>query len=123
MLKMTKHFSILLFIVIGFMFIPSMSSDCDKSSSEMTCCKGKSKLSESCCKDHLDSNQIENHNCKKNCNHSSCNCSSVQSNFALLCIENDKKSTISEIEVQNYHSIETYILSGFHSIWLPPKIG
>lgn len=126
---MTNKFHILLLIAtIGFFLIPSLSYSCEMKSKKsccnketssptnekMDCCK-KSNPSESKDKDH-------DGGCNGKCGHSNCVTTSTQFSVTFFEIKfNNNNFDFSEKE-QNYFNSETNLSSGFHSLWLIPKI-
>lgn len=122
---MTKQIYILLIVVFGFLLTPTPTYACGKShtKTEKTCCDKKTsqtKKNDCCKKEHSQSNH-DNDGCGGKCGHSSCHCSGVNIAIALPFVS-ELKHTISFSEKQSILYTETYISSGFRSIWLPPKI-
>ena len=89
------------------------------SKKEMTSKTGK----DSCCGNDSHS-KTENHNgCGGKCGHSKCACPSAGNGFTLSSefILKNNNLTFS-FEKQRYSNTETFISSGFYSLWLIPKI-
>lgn len=138
---MTKYFYILFLSVLGFVINPSESFACgskaDKTSCKMSsskkdktkkscCSKTSSKKSEtkSCCKKGADKTDSKD-SCGGTCGDKGCSCVVVLSISFMLPTEqriqirnNDETG-----QKQKFSDIETYISSGFYSIWSPPNIG
>ena len=79
-----------------------------------------------CCKNSNNSkNKNEDHNggCNGKCGHSNCTTSTVQSSLAFFEIKFKNDNYDFSEKEQNYFNSETNLSSGFHSIWLIPKIG
>ncbi len=118
-MKKQLHIIILIF---GF-FLPTSTYACG-TKTEKACCK-KETLSKTekkdCCNDKHSKNK-EN-SCGGKCGHSNCTSSTV--NFSIISFyEIEFKNNNFDFSVEkskSYHS-ETFISSGFTSVWLPPKI-
>ena len=117
---MIKKLYILLFFVLGFSIMPNIVSACG-SETEETCCK-KENTSDCCKKDNSDSNEEDD--CGGNCGDKSCYCPTIHFNFitSIFQININKIFAFFE-EKQQLTPTETYISSGFYSIWSPPNIG
>ena len=122
---MKKQFHILIIILtLGFFMLPTLNYACE-TKSEKSCCKNEmsSKTTEKDCCKNKQSKDKEN-SCGGKCGHSNCTTSSVQ--FSLVFFDdikfNNNDFDFSSEKLKFYHS-ETFISSGFYSIWLIPKIG
>src|SRR5699024_4355646 len=71
-----------------------------------------------CCLEHH-SNKNQKKGCEGNCNHSACHCPTV--NVPFLSNSRTQKHYFSKKTNQN-HLLYFVLSSGFHSIWIPPKI-
>ena len=107
-------------------FMPNSAMACGKENTkkEKSCCskdKSETKTEKKSCCDKDDNSEKE---CDGKCGHSNCSSTSnvyfslitfneieIKNNF---CVVNDKK--------QRFFHSETNISSGFHSLWLIPKI-
>lgn len=116
-------FSFLVMLFLGCFLLPSTSYGCG-TKSEKSCCKKeitKASKEKGCCKSN--SSRQKNNPCNGKCRHSNCTTSAV--NYSLISFfeiefKNNNFEFISKKQ-KFYHS-ETYISSGFISVWLPPKI-
>lgn len=126
---MTRKFHIILIIfVLGFFGTPTSSYACGTKSTktEKSCCK-KNKESnkaekKSCCKKKSANNSD---GCDGNCNDSDCSCPTTNSTVFALTFYTElyKQTTFPQNKISKSYYNETYLSSGFHSIWQPPKIG
>ncbi len=80
------------------------------------CCKKK----KDCCKNHTDNNQ-NNDGCGGKCKNASCHCPTAPLAFALT-LDAGMKNHFIVLEKLTIGYTQSYISSGFHSIWQPPKI-
>ncbi|HRB86127.1 MAG TPA: hypothetical protein PLE27_05870 [Bacteroidia bacterium] len=123
---MTKQIYILLIATLGFFLTPTLSYACGKShtKTEKSCCDKKSSQTEKkdCCKNHSD-NEKDNDGCGGKCGHSSCHCPTVCFGCTLPFTSEPKYNVLVVSKKQFFPYSDPYISSGFHSIWLPPKIG
>lgn len=122
---MTRQISIMLIVVLGFFLTPTLTYACGKShtKTEKSCCDKKTSQTEKkdCCKNHTDNNQ-NNDGCGGKCKNASCHCPTPPLTIALPFVTEMKYHNIF-LEKVTIAYTETYISSGFRSIWLPPKIG
>lgn len=106
--------------------MPALATACEMKSEKPCCNKEISSNADEkeCCKKNNDSKDKSHQgSCDGNCGHSNCTTSSVQFSVAFFEIKfKNLNFNFSEKE-QNYFNSETNISSGFHSIWLIPKIG
>ncbi len=132
-------FRLLIMLTLGFLATPTQTYACgsnsekvEKSCEESPCCKKvKTNKTEKkdCCKKHTSnkshSDKHQNHDsCGGKCGHSSCHCPTFNFVFTLPFIAEitNNNFAISSKKQKFYHN-ETYLSSGFLSIWTPPNIG
>ncbi|MEC4005589.1 hypothetical protein OX283_013040 [Flavobacterium sp. SUN052] len=122
---MKKQFHILIILVtFGFFLLPSVTYACG-TKSQNECCKTVSsskKENKDCC-NSKHSNDKKNNSCGGKCGHSNCTTSSVSFSvipFYEVQFKNNALDFFTE-KSKFYHS-ETFITSGFTTVWLPPKI-
>ncbi len=127
---MTKKFYILLIMLtLGFLATPMQTYACGTNSekAEKSCCK-KEKTNKTekkdCCKNHNSKEHKNDDGCGGKCNHSSCSCPTFNFAFALPFVAEitNNNFAISSKKQKFFHN-ETYLSSGFLSIWTPPNIG
>ena len=122
-MKLLIH-TLLLFLMLG-LFLPTAAYAC-KTQTEKSCCK-KEKSSKTEKKDCCNGKHSKNkdNSCGGKCEHSNCTTSSSV-NFSLISFyEINFKNNSFDFSIKKskfYHS-QTLLSSGFHSIWLIPKIG
>jgi len=121
---MKKRLHLLIIILtIGFCTAPAISYACGIKT-EKSCCAKKisSKIEKkNCCKNKQ--TKKEDNSCGGKCGHSNCTTSTV--NFSLISfyeIEFKNNNFAFSAEKSKFYHSETYISSGFSSVWLPPKI-
>lgn len=125
-----KSFCFLAFVLFGFLLMPSGAFACGNNSEKHSCKKEISlkKDKKDCCdKDCCDSDnnhsKNKNHNCGGKCGHSSCTCPSASILFYSAFEINFKNNILDfSSEKQKFSNSETFISSGFYSLWLIPKI-
>ena len=122
MMNIKVHiFSIIL--AIGFFLLPNLNFAC---ASKITrdCCNKEIAIKsdkKDCCSSKNSKNK--NNSCDGKCGHSNCTTSSVSLNIILLNeIEFKNNNLDFSVERKNFYHSETFISSGFTSIWLIPKI-
>lgn len=127
---MIKKFHILLLVfTIGFFLIPMSTYSCEMKSKKACCNKEMSSSNtekRDCCKNSNHSeNKDKDHDggCNGKCGHSNCTTSTVQFSLAFFEIKFKNNNYDFSEKEQNYFNSETNLSSGFHSIWLIPKIG
>ncbi|HSN49252.1 MAG TPA: hypothetical protein VLR29_10870 [Flavobacterium sp.] len=124
---MTKKFHIaLVMVVMGFFLTPTLTYACGMKSEKSCCSKEISSKGDKkdCCKKDDDSkNKSHDGGCNGKCGHSNCTTSSIQFGLAFFEIKFKNNNVVFSEKEQNYIHSETNISSGFHSIWLIPKIG
>lgn len=120
-----KNIHIFVFVLFGFLLMPSNTFACEKNSTKHTTAKEISSkvCNEDCCKNDSHS-KSKNNGCGGKCNHSKCACASF-SNTSITISEWDINNNVFNFssEKQNFYNYETNISSGFNSLWLIPKIG
>lgn len=126
---MTKKIHIVLLIVtIGFFLIPTLTYSCEMKSKKSCCNKEMSSSNNEkmdCCKNsnHSKSKDKDHEGgCNGKCGHSNCTTSSAQFSIAFFEIKFKNNNFDFLEKKQNYFNSETNLSSGFHSIWLIPKI-
>lgn len=140
---MKEYFHIAFTIfVLGVLVVPKQSLACDnmKGNSEMACCKKQqsnikslkknSSNQHSCCSSKKNASDFystkQKNKTKKNCDdcdQNYCSCAPVILGFVIpahFILEN--KIFIPSKVSQKSSYIETYVSSGFHFIWQPPKL-
>lgn len=119
-----NKFHILVIVLFGFLLMPSNSFACG-TKTEKSCCKKEitSKTEKKDCCNGKHSKDKDN-SCGGKCGHSNCT-SSTSINFSLISFyEIEFKNNNFDFSTKKpkfYHS-ETFISSGFTSVWLPPNI-
>lgn len=118
-----NKFHIIVIIIFGFLLIPSTTLACG-TKAEKSCCKKETTSTtekKDCCKNKQ--SEDKDNSCGGKCGHSNCTSSSV--NFSIISLyEIEFKNNIFDFSIEKpkfYHS-ETFVSSGFTSVWLPPKI-
>lgn len=113
--------------MIGFFLIPSLSYSCEMKSNKSCCNKemSSSNAKRDCCKKSNNSKgQQKDHDsgCNGKCGHSNCTTSSVQFSIAFFEIQFKNNNFYFSEKEHNYFNSKTNLSSGFHSLWLIPKI-
>lgn len=115
--------TIIIILTLGFFMLPTLSYACG-TKSESGCCKKETTSKtekKDCCKNKQ--SKDKDNSCGGKCGHSNCTSSSV--NLSIISLyEIEFKNNIFDFSIEKpkfYHS-ETFISSGFTSVWLPPKI-
>lgn len=121
-MKKQLHIAIII-LILGIFLMPTFNYACGIKSEKSCCNKEMSSKTESkdCCKNKKAAHQ--NKNCGGKCGHS--NCTTISFSYPLLPLNeiNFKINTFDfSTEEQNYFHSETFISSGFTSLWLLPKI-
>lgn len=121
---MKKRLHILIIMLsLGFFLSPSLGYACG-TKTEKECSKKEATFKtekKECCK-KTQSNE-EDTSCGGKCGHSNCTTSTV--NFSLISfneIDFNNNNFNFSTEKPKFHHSETFISSGFTSVWLPPKI-
>lgn len=122
---MTKQIYILLMVLLGLFLTPTLTYACSKShtQTEKSCCDKKTSQTDKndCCKNKSSHNQKDNDDCGGKCKNASCHCPTAPLAFALT-LDAGMKNHIIVLEKLTIGYTQSYISSGFHSIWQPPKI-
>lgn len=105
--------------------MPSKTFACGSISENHSCKKEVSSKNdiENCCKGNdIPANKNEN-GCGGKCGHSKCGCTSSSNGFTSICEINFKNNIFDfPSKNQKYFHSETFLSSGFFSLWLIPKI-
>ena len=120
-----KKVHIVIIILFGFLLMPNNIFACGSVSSKTSCDKEVSSKKENkdCCKGDNNSEKDGKKGCSGKCGHSKCGCPSSFNGFTSVNEIHFKNNTFvfSTEKQKDFHS-ETYISSGFLSLWLIPKI-
>lgn len=115
---------ILLFLFFGIFWNPLNSYACGENATKPKKEHPQKEKDEkkNCCKKKHSSEHSENEDCKSKCN-TSCNCPAYCFNASIPSFYEIKVER-AYLPLQKYHFIfrEACLSTGFHSIWLPPKI-
>ena len=120
-----NKFHIFIIVLFGFLLMPSTIFACGTKTEKSCCKKETTKKSEKkdCCNGKHSKDKEKS--CGGKCGHSDCT-SSTSVNFSIISsYEINLKNNSFDFSTEKpkfYHS-ETFISSGFCSIWLIPKIG
>jgi hypothetical protein len=121
-----KRFYILLIVVLGFFLMPTATFACENHSKKGFCNKetsSKTDRDDCCCSDSNHSKNSNHSNCGGKCGHPKCACPSTNTSFIVAYELNIKnKKFVFSSEKQKFYNLETFISSGFYSLWLIPKI-
>lgn len=121
---MTRQISILLIVMLGFFLTPTLTYACGTKAekTEKSCCKKETSKSDKkdCCKSHSQKDKNDD-DCNGKCKNPSCHCPTAPLTIVLPFVTEMKYHNIF-LEKVTIAYTETYISSGFRSIWLPPKI-
>ena len=111
--------------MLGFFLTPTLTYACGKPAekTEKACCKKETSQTEKkdCCKSHSQNDKNDD-GCGGKCKNPSCHCPTALLTIALPFVTEMKYHNIF-LEKVTIAYTKTYVSSGFHSIWLPPKIG
>ncbi|WP_406843460.1 hypothetical protein [Flavobacterium soyae] len=121
-----KRFYIILIVLFGLFLMPTVTFACEKIVVNHSCTKETSKTQKDDCCCKANHSKDKNHDgCGGKCGHSMCGCGSVCNGGISFLNELQFKSNSFNFysEKQKFYSSETFISSGFHSLWLIPKIG
>jgi hypothetical protein len=120
---MKKQLHILItMLMLGF-FLPTLSYACG-TKTEKSCWKKETTSKtekKDCCKNKQ--SKDKDNSCGGKCGHSNCTTSTLT--FSLISfyeIEFNNNNFDFSIEKPKFYHSETFISSGFSSVWLPPKI-
>lgn len=122
---MKKQFHILiLLLILGFFLAPTLSYSCE-TNTEKSCCKKENTSKtekKDCC--HKKDSKEKDDACGGKCGQPNCTTSTVT--FSLItCNEIEFITNIYfdlTVKKSKFHYTKALILSGFTSIWQPPKI-
>ncbi len=121
-----KKFHILLVVLFGFLLMPMVASACGNHSEKRSCCNKETSSTtdqDGCCKNYNHSKNKKPYGCGGKCGHSKCSCSFTTSAFSTPFEVNIKTNVFDfSNEKQKFYQSETFISSGFHSLWFIPKI-
>ena len=110
--------------MLGFFLTPTLTYACGKSAekTEKPCCKKETSQTEKkdCCKNHSD-NDKNNDGCGGKCKNPFCHCPTAPLTIAVHFVTETKNHNIL-LEKLSIAYTQSYVSSGFRSIWLPPKI-
>ena len=123
-LKMKKYHFIVL-VMLGIFFMSNNTYACGSCSEKHTSKKemASKEKKDSCCDSDSHSKTKKHGGCGGKCGHSKCACPSASNGFTVSSELFLKKNIIDfSSEKQNYYNTETFISSGFYSLWLIPKI-
>lgn len=114
-------------VTIGFFLIPSLTFSCEMKSKKSCCNKEMSssnKKMECCKKMNHSKSQDKDHDgaCNGKCGHSNCVTTSTQFSAAFFEIKFNNNNFDFSKKESNFFNSETNLSSGFHSLWLIPKI-
>ena len=111
--------------MLGFFLTPTLIYACDKpvEKTEKSCFKKETSQSDKkdCCKSHSQKDKNDD-DCNGKCKNSTCHCPTAPLTLALPFVAEIKYHNFFLEKITIAYTI-TYISSGFHSIWQPPKIG
>ncbi|MFV5699793.1 hypothetical protein ACM55H_15625 [Flavobacterium sp. ZT3R17] len=121
-----KNFYLLLIVVLGLFLMPTSAFACKNHSEKGSCNKetsSKTHKDDCCCSNDNHSKNKNHDTCGGKCGHLKCGCPSTNTAFTSSYQLKSKNTifTFSSEKQKFYHS-ETFISSGFHSLWLIPKI-
>lgn len=116
-----KNIHIFVFVLFGFLLMPSNTFACEKNSAKETSSK---MCNDDCCKKDSHSKTKNHEGCGDKCSHSKCGCSSSWNTSVSITEWNiDTNRFNFSSEKQKFYNHETNISAGFNSLWLIPKIG
>jgi len=125
-----KNVCLIVLIIFGFFMMPEVTFACNSHSEKKSCDKTASAKTEKmnccnmdCCKNDSHSKKNNHSGCNGKCGHYNCITTSTQ--FGAVFFEIDFKNNNFDFseKKQNYFNSNTNLSSGFHSLWLIPKIG
>lgn len=120
-----KNYYFVLTVILGFLLMPGVSFACGKGSEKNSCKKeiSSTKKNNDCCKIEKNCDKKSKNGCGGKCGHSKCGCPSSSNGFTSVYEINFKNNIFDfSSENQKYFHSETFISSGFFSLWLIPKI-
>lgn len=119
---MIQKVYILLLFLIGFSLVSNVATACGSKAETGCCTKVNSKKTdtEACCKKDIQQSN-RNNDCDGTCGNNLCRCSSFHFSIVITCFQ---ESTVTEFNFpykkQKLTHLESYLSSGFYSIWTPP---
>lgn len=121
-MKKRLHLFIII-LALGIFLLPAMAYACG-TKVEKECCKKENAAKTAqtaCCKNKNSSSN--NDQCNGKCGHSNCTSSSSHLSIILISeIEFTGQNAVFSAEKPRFYDSDTYISSGFTSVWLRPKI-
>lgn len=138
-----KKFHIIIIIILGFFLMPISAIACENHSENKThhkeisakvnnndCCSNENHLNKnvssnrhSCCEKNNHSDKKGDNSCGGKCKNPKCSCPSTHIPFTSESeIVFSAKNYSSSLKKQKSTLSETFLSSGFYSIWLIPKI-
>lgn len=122
-----KVYIALLVLILGFLATPNVTYACGtkKSTTESSCCKkspSKKDNHSNCCQKNKSKQSNEDNVCNDVCNTTSCNSPNVQFLLTIDSFTTGKTYFLKSEKIKSFFN-ETYLSSGFVSIWTPPNIG
>ncbi|MBF4491549.1 hypothetical protein DMB65_10055 [Flavobacterium cheongpyeongense] len=121
-----KNFHIIFILLLGFYLMPSHVFACGNKSEKHSSKTEMSSKTEKkdCCESSSESKNKRHNSCGGKCKHSKCICAASCSGFsAFFAVSLKFNRYVFSNEKQKFYSSETFISSGFSSLWLIPKIG
>lgn len=122
---MSKKFCILLFVVFGFVMMPSIAFACG-TKMEKACCKKEmaSKTEKKdCCGNDSHSKSKNQNGCNGKCGQALCSSPSVNIGIAsAFQLETHNNVFDFSTEKQKFYQSVSFTAAGYSSIWLIPKI-
>lgn len=118
---LSKHIALIVVFSFGFLLTKNSCYACSSKT-------GKSHLSVCSKTNHLSAQQScqkgkHHHDCNHKCKHCSCVCSrSTCSIYLQSLIGIKSKNSLAVLKKEKFDFIQVHYPSGFHTIWLPPKI-
>ena len=114
----------IIILTLGFILSPTWSYAFG-SKTESSCCKKESaeKTEKTNCCNKMNSKE-NNNTCNGKCGYLDCTIITANLNINSISEINFKNNNFDfSIEKPKFHHLKTFILSGFTTVWLPPKIG
>lgn len=120
-----NRFHVIAIIVFGFLLIPSVSFACENNSTKhYPIIETSAKINkDDCCANDNYSKDSNDEGCSGKCCHSKCGCvSHCNSSISINYLKFANNAFNFRSKKQKDFHLETYISSGFFSLWLIPKI-
>lgn len=126
MKNLGKHICFVILLCLGFSLMPDKSYACAKEidKSELnSCSKDQSSKAEkkNSCKTKSHQKDSVHHDCSGECIYNSCHCPASPLSIAVHLVTEIKNHNIF-LEKLAIDYNQSYVSSGFRTIWLPPKI-